>query len=121
MAGCLAVFALGPFACAFVPSLPVFAILRFLTGVAAAAVIPMSVGYMGDKFPYEPRQSALARFMSALMMGQIIGSTLGGIFGQYLGWRNIFIVFGIASLAVAALLAREGQRFPEQRKTGRQF
>jgi predicted MFS family arabinose efflux permease len=121
MAACLAVFAFGTFACAFVPSLPVFAVLRFLTGVAAAAVIPMSVGYMGDKFPYEHRQSALARFMSALMMGQIIGSTLGGIFGQYLGWRNIFIVFGVVALAVAVLLAREGQRFPEEHKTDRRF
>ena len=121
MAACLAFFACGTFACAFVPNLPVFAILRFLTGVVAAAVIPMSLSYMGDKFSYETRQIALARFMSALMMGQIMGSTLGGIFGQYLGWRNIFIVFGIGALGVSALLAREGRRFPEQRRTDRKF
>ena len=76
----------------------------------------MSLGYIGDKFPYQTRQIALARFMSALMMGQIVGSTLGGIFGQYLGWRDIFIVFGIVALAVSILLAREGRRFPEPRK-----
>ena len=121
MAACLALFAVGTFACAFVPNLPVFAVLRFLTGVAAAAVVPMSLGYIGDKFPYEARQIALARFMSALMMGQIAGSTLGGIFGQYLGWRDIFLVFGIVSLGVSALLAREGRRFPEPRKTDRRF
>jgi YNFM family putative membrane transporter len=121
MAACLALFAFGTFACAFVPNLPVFAVLRFLTGVVAAAVIPLSLGYMGDKFSYETRQIALARFMSALMMGQIMGSTLGGIFGQYLGWRNIFLVFGVASLVVSALLAREGRRFPEQRKTHRRI
>jgi YNFM family putative membrane transporter len=121
MAACLAFFAFGTFACAFVPNLPVFALLRFLTGVVAAAVIPMSLSYMGDKFSYETRQIALARFMSALMMGQIMGSTLGGIFGQYLGWRNIFIVFGIVALVVSALLAREGRRFPEPRKTDRKF
>jgi len=121
MAACLALFAVGTFACAFVPNLPVFAVLRFLTGAVAAAVVPMSLGYMGDKFPYETRQIALGRFMSALMMGQIMGSTLGGIFGQFLGWRNIFLVFGIAALAVSVLLAREGQRFPEQLKPGRPF
>jgi YNFM family putative membrane transporter len=121
MAACLALFAIGTFACAFVPNLAVFAVLRFLTGVAAAAVVPMSIGYIGDKFSYDDRQIALGRFMSALMMGQIAGSTLGGLFGQYLGWRNIFIVFGIVSVAVSALLAREGQRFPEQRKTDRKF
>ena len=114
MAACLALFSFGTFACAFVPSIPVFALLRFLTGVVAAAVIPMSLGYIGDKVPYHDRQIALGRFMSALMIGQIVGSTLGGLFGEYLGWRYIFVVFGIVALGVSALLAREGRRFPEQ-------
>ncbi|HEX6463040.1 MAG TPA: MFS transporter [Vicinamibacterales bacterium] len=113
MASCLALFSIGTFACAFVPSIPVFAILRFLTGVVAAAVIPMSLGYIGDKFPYEGRQIALGRFMSALMLGQIVGSTVGGLFGQYLGWRNVFVALGVSALAVSILLAREGRRFPE--------
>src|SRR6478736_1359528 len=114
MVGCLAVFSVGTFACAFVPNIPVFAILRFLTGVVAAAVIPMSLGYIGDKVPYQDRQIALGRFMSALMIGQIVGSTLGGLFGQYLGWRYVFVVFGIVALAVSALLWTEGRRYPEQ-------
>jgi predicted MFS family arabinose efflux permease len=114
MAACLALFSFGTFACAFVPNIPVFALLRFATGVVAAAVIPMSLGYIGDKFPYQDRQAALGRFMSALMIGQIVGSTLGGLFGQYLGWRYIFIVFGIVALTVSGLLFREGRRYPEQ-------
>ncbi len=113
MAACLALFSIGTFGCAFVPDIPVFAVLRFLTGVVAAAVIPMSLGYIGDKFPYEGRQIALGRFMSALMLGQIVGSTVGGLFGQYLGWRNVFIALGVAAFAVSILLAREGRRFPE--------
>jgi predicted MFS family arabinose efflux permease len=121
MAACLALFAVGTFACAFVPNLPVFALLRFLTGMVAAAVVPLSLGYIGDKFSYQTRQIALGRFMSALMMGQIAGSTLGGLFGQYLGWRDIFLVFGIVSLAVSALLAREARRFPEPRRADRRF
>jgi predicted MFS family arabinose efflux permease len=119
MAGCLAVFSFGTFACAFVPTIPAFAVLRFVTGVAAAAVIPMSLGYIGDKFPYADRQIALGRFMSALMIGQIVGSTLGGLFGQYVGWRYIFIVFGGVAVAVSALLVREGRRFPEPAKAAR--
>ena len=73
----------------------------------------MSLGYIGDKFPYQDRQIALGRFMSALMIGQIAGSTLGGLFGQYIGWRYIFIVFGIVALAVSVMLAREGRKYPE--------
>ena len=118
MSYCLALFAIGTFGCAFVPNLPIFAILRFLTGVVAAAVIPMSLGYIGDKFPYEERQAALGRFMSALMLGQILSSSLGGIFGQYIGWRDIFIVFGIVSLVVAAGLYNQAVKYPEARKEG---
>ena len=81
----------------------------------------MSLGYIGDKFPYQDRQIALARFMSALMIGQIVGSTLGGIFGQYLGWRYVFVAFGIVALAVSAMLAREGRRFPEPRTAARRW
>ena len=113
MAACLAVFSVGTFACAFVPNIPVFAILRFLTGVVAAAVIPMSLGYIGDKVPYQDRQIALGRFMSALMIGQIAGSSLGGLFGQYLGWRYVFVVLGVCALGVSILLAREGTRHRE--------
>jgi len=118
---CLAFFSIGTFACGLVSSLPAFAVLRFLTGVAAAAVVPMSLGYIGDKFAYETRQIALARFMSALMMGQIIGSSLGGVFGDYLGWRNVFFAFGAVALAVTVMLAREANRFPEIRQAGRKL
>jgi YNFM family putative membrane transporter len=116
---CFALFAVGTFVCGFVPSLASFAALRFLTGVAAAAVVPMSLSYIGDKFPYEGRQAALARFMSALMMGQVLGSTLGGIFGQYLGWRTVFFAFGAGALLISIVLGRESGKFPEAKKPGK--
>lgn len=117
----LTLFALGTAACAAVPNLATFTILRFLTGVVAAAIIPLSLGYIGDKFPYEQRQVALGRFMSALMLGQIISSSLGGIFGEFLGWRGIFLVFGIVSLVAAVALIRESQTVPEAPKPERRF
>lgn len=118
-AACFALFAIGTFACGFVPTLLAFAVLRFLTGVCAAAVVPMSLSYIGDKFPYAMRQAALGRFMSALMMGQVLGSTVGGVFGQYLGWRNVFFAFGVAALLISVVLARESGRFPEKKQPGR--
>ena len=123
MALALALFSVGTAACAFVPStqFALLAFLRFATGAVAAALIPLSLGYIGDKVPYEGRQIALARFMSALMAGQILSSTLGGVFGEYLGWRGIFYVFGGGGLLAAAALWREARRFPETPKPGRKF
>lgn len=121
MRGALTLFALGTAACALVPNLPVFALLRFLTGIVAAAIIPLSLGYIGDKVPYETRQVALGRFMSALMLGQILSSSLGGFFGEHLGWRRLFLVFGGVALLVAGGLWREAVRFPEAVRPERRF
>lgn len=119
MATVMALFAIGTMACAVVPNLWTFIALRLLTGVVAAGIIPLAISYIGDKFPYESRQSALGRFISALMLGQILSATLGGAFGEHLNWRGIFLVFGVAALLVAALLAREANRYPEERRERR--
>ncbi len=119
MASVMALFSLGTLACAAVPNLWTFVALRLLTGAVAAGIIPLAISYIGDKFPYEHRQSALGRFMSALMLGQILSASLGGVFGEYLDWRDIFMVFGAVGLVVAALLLRESRRFPEARRDRR--
>ncbi len=119
MSWALLLFALGTAACALVPNLLTFILLRFLTGVVAAAVIPLSLSYIGDKFAYEDRQVALGRFMSALMLGQILSSSLGGVFGQHLGWRGIFVLLGTLAGAAVLLFASEARRFPEEKKPER--
>jgi predicted MFS family arabinose efflux permease len=121
MSVALTLFAFGTAACALVNDLTVFAVLRFVTGVVAAAIIPLSLGYIGDKVPLAGRQVALGRFMSALMLGQILSSSLGGVFGQYLSWRGVFWVFGALSLVAATALYRESRAFPEPARPERSF
>lgn len=112
MAGALAVFAVGTALCAFVPTLPLLILLRFLTGVFAAAIIPLSLAYIGDSFLYAERQTAIARYLSALMLGQILSSSVGGIFGEYFGWRDIFLILGLASLVIALIFWQVTRRIP---------
>ena len=121
MGAMLIIFAFGTAACALVPNLFYFTVLRFLTGVVAASIIPLSLSYIGDKFPYEQRQVALGQFMSAIMLGQIISSSLGGVFGEFLSWRDIFLVFGGISFFTALALIRESRRVPEEPKPERRF
>ncbi|MHC5818415.1 MAG: MFS transporter [Nostoc sp.] len=122
----LAAFAVGTAVCAFVSNILILTLLRFLTGMVAAGVIPVTLAYIGDNFPYEKRQAAIGKYLSALVLGQILGGSLGGIFGEYIGWRDIFLVFGIVSLAIAGLLWRgmchlsESQR-PQSRVNGITF
>ena len=112
MTRAIVLFAIGTILCGLAPTLPSLILLRFLTGMVAAAIIPLSLAYLGDSFPYAERQTAIGRYLGALMLGQIMSSTLGGIFGEYLSWREIFWVLGVASLGVAIVLWRAVQKIP---------
>jgi predicted MFS family arabinose efflux permease len=113
MAGAIAVFAIGTAACAIAPNLALLAVLRFFTGVAAAAIIPLSLAYIGDSFPYEQRQAALGRYLTSLMLGQILSGSLGGVFGEYLSWRDIFLLLGLVSLVISGVLWHAAQSLPK--------
>ena len=110
----MAAFAVGTAACAFVPNIAILALLRCLTGIVAAGIIPVSLAYIGDNFAYEERQTAIGRYLSAVILGQVLGGSLGGIFGEYLSWRNIFLLFGVVSFIIAALMWRVTHTLPKQ-------
>nr|WP_228043717.1 MFS transporter [Dolichospermum sp. LEGE 00246] len=113
----ISIFAIGTALCAFVPNLPLLILLRFLTGMFAAAVIPLSLAYIGDNFPYAERQTAIGRYLSALMLGQILSSSLGGIFGQFISWREIFLLFGVTSSLAAVVFWQATRHIPYQSHT----
>ena len=109
-------FAIGTAACAVVPNMALLILLRFLTGMVAAAIIPLSLAYIGDNFPYEERQAALGRYLGVVVLGQILSGSLGGFFGEYVTWRDIFLLFGIVSLGIALVMWRAIRRLPDKHR-----
>ncbi|MFM9941007.1 MAG: MFS transporter [Hyphomicrobiaceae bacterium] len=92
-------------ACAFVGSLDALIGARFAAGAFAAAAIPLAFAWIGDAVPFERRQAVLARFLSAQMTGIILGQAAGGLIGDLVGWRSVFlIVGGLHVLAGIAML-----------------
>ena len=100
------VFALSTGVCALAPSLPVLQLLRVLAGGAAAAVIPLSLAYIGDAVPYERRQQTIATLMGFTSLGAALSSAVGGLVGNFLSWRALFAFSGTLGLLAAALLFR---------------
>lgn len=88
-------------------SLFTLSLLRFLAGMATAAVIPLSLAYIGDITTYEQRQPVLARYMSGTVLGLLFGQVAGGIIMEFAGWRSVFLVLGGAYGLVTMLLAME--------------
>ncbi|KYF91101.1 hypothetical protein BE20_36870 [Sorangium cellulosum] len=106
---CLTTFmaALATLACAAAPDLLSLAAARLLTAAASCAVIPLSFAWIGDVVPFAQRQPVLSSFISGQIAGMILGQASGGLLGDWLGWRAVFLVLAaVHLLAGLALLAR---------------
>ena len=90
--------------CAFAPTLSSLAVLRFATGIGAAAIVPLSLAWIGDNTSYEKRQATLGRFLSFILMGQILGPAVGGALAEYISWRRVFDVMAVVFLVVSIVL-----------------
>jgi predicted MFS family arabinose efflux permease len=97
------------FASAAAPNLALLSLGRFLTGMGAAAVIPLSLAFIGDTVPYERRQLVLGRFIGAVLTGQVFGPLLAGALSDYLSWRAVFVVIGAVFAAVGLRLLAGGR------------
>jgi len=74
---------------------------RMLQGVFGAALVPLSQAVMMDIFPAEKRGQAMAIWGMGVMLGPIMGPTLGGWLTEYYSWRWVFLInlpFGIATV-----------------------
>ncbi len=105
MTACLAVLCLALFLCAVAPDLSFLFGLRMVAGAAAGGCIPLSLALLGDRVPMAERQVAIGRFLVAVILGQLSGSTFAGLIEAQIGWRGVSavtaVVAGIAGAAVA--------------------
>ena len=85
---------------------------RLLAGASCAALIPLSMAWIGDVVPYERRQAVLARFMIGLILGNGVGVLLGGFCADYLDWRIPFLLIAAAFLFTGAYLSHLRSQLP---------
>lgn len=90
--------------CSFASSLEMLTAMRFATGIGAAAIVPLSLAWVGDNTPVEKLQATLGRFLGFILMGQILGPALGGALAEFVDWRRVFDVLAAVFLLVSVLL-----------------
>lgn len=111
--GKLRIIALCALACvvgngmAFVsPTLDWLVAARIVSGACAAGIFPLAMAWIGDNVPYSGRQPALARLVSAGVMGMLAGQWFSGLIAEWMGWRPAFLLLALLFLAAGGLLMR---------------
>ena len=116
---CVFGFTVASALCGMAASLTQIVIFRLLQGMFGAALVPLSQATMLDLYPPEQRGSAMAVWGVGVMVGPILGPTLGGYLTDAYNWRWVFLInvpFGIlASLGLWAFMRdtsrQEGRKF----------
>ena len=78
--------------CGAAQSLGQIVAFRFLQGIAGAALMPLAQAILLDINPPEKYGQAMATFASAVVLGPILGPTLGGWLTENLSWRWVFYI-----------------------------
>lgn len=90
--------------CGLSSSLGEIVVFRLLQGVAGAALVPLSQSVMVNAYPHEERGRAMAIWGMGVMVGPILGPTLGGWLTETLSWRWTFFI-NLPVGVLSALLA----------------
>ncbi len=73
-------------------SLESMVLFRVLQGLFGAAIVPLSQTFLLDINPKERHGSAMALWGAGIMVGPIIGPTLGGWLTESFNWRWVFFI-----------------------------
>ncbi|PMN93712.1 multidrug MFS transporter [Enterovibrio norvegicus] len=95
--------------CGQADSLTEMIIFRILQGAFGASVIPLSQSIMVQIYPAEERGKAMALFSVGVLLGPILGPTVGGVITEHMDWRWIFYVnlpIGALCLTLLAIFVR---------------
>jgi len=103
-------FTLASMLCGAAQSLNQIVLFRLLQGIFGASLVPLSQAVLLDTFPRERHGSAMAMWGVGVMVGPILGPTLGGWLTEYYNWRWVFYInlpFGLLAWFGLASFVRE--------------
>lgn len=111
---CMLVISVGGAASALWPSLDWQFLMRVVCGAASAGIFPATIALIGDRVPLAQRQAVLARMLGATISGGLAGAVGAGLLVEFLGWRGVFLLYGIicgvTTIAVMRVLPRSARQ-----------
>ena len=103
---CAAGFTAASVLCGLAQNIEQMVIFRLLQGMFGAALVPLSQAVMLDSYPAEQRGQAMAIWGIGIMLGPIMGPTLGAWLTETYSWHWVFLVnLPVGIFTVLGLLA----------------
>jgi DHA2 family multidrug resistance protein len=96
-------------------SLTEIVFFRLLQGIAGAPLIPLSQSILVNTFPSDQRGKAMAIWGIGIMLGPVLGPTVGGFVTEHLSWRWVFYInlpVGLLNLLLVTRYIGETARRP---------
>ena len=85
-------FTVASILCGIATTLPEMVLFRLIQGIFGAPLVPLSQSVLLDSYPQEKHGSAMAMWGIGVMVGPILGPTLGGWLTEYYNWRWVFYI-----------------------------
>ena len=93
---CLFIFSLSSFVSGIVDSFNLLIFSRVIAGIAASAIIPLSLALIGCIMPYEKRGKAVGIFFSVTFASSVSGVFLSGL----VDWRWMFLIPALGGVII---------------------
>ena len=89
---------------------------RLIQGLFGASLVPLSQAVLLDSYPKEKHGSAMAMWGMGVMVGPILGPTLGGWLTEAYNWRWVFYINVPIGILTFAGLSRLSQRDEDEQR-----
>jgi DHA2 family multidrug resistance protein len=100
---CIVTFVVASVMCGMATNLPEMVVFRLFQGMAGAGMMPLSQAALLDIWSAEMMPTIMSLWSAMVMVGPILGPTLGGFITENFDWRWVFYI-NVPVGAVAFLL-----------------
>src|SRR6185437_14094315 len=101
---CVAGFTAASLLCALAQNIEEIVLFRLLQGMAGAALVPLSQAVLLDSYSVEERSGAMAIWGIGVMLGPIMGPTIGAWLTDNYSWHWVFLInLPIGAITVVGL------------------